>query len=139
MSIFKSIVDKRFWVSVAAAAMIALLLGALGAWLAAGGILKKESINGWICVSWAVTALIGGRSYIAEGNGNLWRCILVAGTTLAIFWCVGASASEHIEPTQRLCHIGMLLVGAFVAAMLPKKKKRRSKRDTRGKREGVKR
>ena len=135
MPIWKELMSKRFWTGVMLSLIVALVVSALGAWLAAVGVVKTESVWLCVCLAWGCAGLCAGAVAGRQGEGRLLRAVVMTAAAMAVLWCIGLTVPGEVggEPLRWIWYIAAALTGAIVSVM-PSKKGRRNKKRLAGKR-----
>ncbi len=133
MPVLREVATKHFWVSVLWTVLVALALLALGAWLVVMGVLPVEKSWLWVCGTWCIAALIGGRYAGVVGEEKLLRSLGNGAVALGLLWLLGLTAvgGDGAGRERWLWYAVAMLIGALLASTMPKSRRRRRKRQGR--------
>lgn len=119
MPVFKDMLTRRFWLSVAVALLASAAVNALGALVISKGLLPYEMAQRWTWAAWAIGAFAGGRFAVKGKDATLVRALL----TLAVTWVLVLLAGLVISgsDTLRSGWLGAVIAsvaGALAAGLL---------------------
>lgn len=125
MSVFKTVLQGKFWICVAAVLVAVAAVTAVGAGMIAWGIAPMHGVKGWSIAAWALGAFVGTRM-LTKGSEGAWRRMLLLVVPVFVVACLIAllaSDGEGVKGAALVLGAASLAGGAMALLMQPKKKR----------------
>lgn len=126
MSVFKTVLQGKFWICVAAVLVAVAAVTAVGAGAIACGIAPMHGVKGWTVAAWVLGMFVGTRM-LTRGKDGAWRRMLLLVVPVFAVTCLIAllaSDGEGVKGAALVLGAASLLGGALAVMLQPKKKRR---------------
>ena len=133
MSVFKTVLQGKFWICVAAVLVAVAAVTAVGAGMIAWGIAPMHWMKGWTIAAWALGMFVGTRM-LTKGKDGAWSRMFLLVSLVFVFACLVALLSSDGEGIKETAVVlgGASLSGGTLALLLHPKKKRSVRRRQKG-------